>query len=59
LTGRVEEDALNALKKLHDYTMTEIPESLMELDLLPILHDKVASISDAEEAIFEIFEKKQ
>lgn len=58
LTGNIERNALNALKKLHDYTMTDIPDNLIELDLLPILHDKVVNISEAEEAIFDIFENK-
>lgn len=58
LTDRIEPNSLNALKKLHDFTMTEVPEHLLELDIMPILHDKVVKIDQAEEVIFSIFEKK-
>lgn len=59
LTGNNEKDPMNALKRLHDYTMTEVPEELLELDMMPIIHDKVVKVSEAEETILSIVADKK
>ena len=57
LTGNDEKDPFKAVKRLHQYTMTEIPKQISELNELPILHDSVVETKDIESAIFALFDK--
>ena len=57
LTGNDEKDPFKAVKRLHQYTMTEIPKQISELSELPILHDAVVETKDIESAIFALFDK--
>ncbi len=57
LTGNDEKDPFKAVKRLHQYTMTEVPRQISELNELPILHDAVVETKDIENAILALFDK--
>ncbi len=58
VSGNDEEDAFKAVKKLHSYTLTDIPKEIKELEYLEPIHTDVVSVDDIEKAIFAYFAKE-
>ncbi|MBO7156119.1 MAG: threonine synthase, partial [Clostridia bacterium] len=57
VSGNDEPDAFKAVKKLHSYTMTDIPAQIKELEYLDPIHTGVVEVKDIEKAIFAFFDK--
>lgn len=58
VSGNDEEDPFKAVKKLHSYTLTDIPKEIKALEYLEPIHTDVVAVKDIDEAIFAYFEKE-
>ncbi len=58
VSGNDEEDPFKAVKKLHSYTLTDIPKEIKELETLEPIHTDVVEVEDIEKAIFAYFTKE-
>lgn len=57
ITGKKEPNAINAMKRLYDYVLIDVPSNLLELDMMEILHDIEVDTQDAEKTIFSVLKK--
>lgn len=57
ITGKKEPNAINAMKRLYDYVLIDMPSNLLELDMMEILHDIEVDTQDAEKTIFSVLKK--
>ena len=57
ITGKKEPNAINAMKRLYDYVLIDVPSNLLELDMMGILHDIEVDTQDAEKTIFSVLKK--
>ena len=58
VSGNDEEDPFKAVKKLHSYTLTDVPKEIKALETLEPIHTDVVAVKDIEEKIFSYFEKE-
>ncbi|HQC55246.1 MAG TPA: threonine synthase [Clostridia bacterium] len=57
LTGKKEPSAINAMKRLYDYALIDVPSNMLELDMMEILHTTEVDTADVEKTIFSILKK--